>query len=194
MTDNADNKPLQDSINKPIPILDGLEIHNTNISNEINKHVIDESGILINPDLLQEEQQSSLYERLGTAPLPYRKNAKHNNIPAPNKFKGSQKKKIPGSAKKHSSKENITFRDEYELRQDKLVKCPFCQHKTEYNVLFVHLQVSHPEMNPKIVMARFNKVYRRNNNDGNAQNDADLNELAMEYEKLKQRKASDTSR
>lgn len=185
MTDDTDQKTRQDPVNKPIPILDGIEIHSTDVSNEIKKHVIDESGVLINPDLLREEQQPSLYERLGTVPLPYQKKAKHNNISAPNKFKSSQKKKIPGSAKYYSQKE---------LRQDNLVKCPFCQHKTEYNVLFVHLQVSHPEMNPKIVMARFNKVYRSNNNNDNAQNNADLNELAMEYEKLKQRKASDTSR
>jgi hypothetical protein len=66
------------------------------------------------------------------------------------------------------------------------VKCPLCKYKTEYKVLFVHIQVSHPEVNPKIVMAKFNRVNRSNNRDNLRGYQDELNELVKDYERLKQ--------
>jgi hypothetical protein len=67
-----------------------------------------------------------------------------------------------------------------------LVKCPLCKHRTQYNVLFVHLQVSHPEVNPKIVMSKFNKVNRSKDYANLSRYQDELQEIVKDYERLRQ--------
>lgn len=74
--------------------------------------------------------------------------------------------------------------DEDFSNQPNLVKCPLCKHRTQYNVLFVHIQVSHPEKNPKIAMAEFNREYEKKKSEDKI--DRELNGLVKDYEKLKQ--------
>ncbi|HNE04990.1 MAG TPA: hypothetical protein PLT08_10760 [Anaerolineales bacterium] len=109
-----------------------------------------------------------------------------------NKLENGEITKIDLSTQRKPSKinhpvglsRNNTSSDENEISN--LVKCPLCKHKTFYNVLFTHIQVSHPEVNPKIMMAKFNKVYRNKNTLSNSNYEKEINEVVKEYEKLKQ--------
>ena len=168
-----------------------------NEENKEKKYVVDENGVIVNTDLLNEEQQSNLFERIYAVDLPYRRKAIHPDMQGPKFFKGAKGKQPPQKAKlpknevitkkvkAHHQKTKVRIPDEQELRQDKLVKCPFCPHETEYNVLFVHLQVSHPEMNPKIVMAAYNRVYRNKNGEDITEYKFALDKLVNDYQDIK---------
>lgn len=93
---------------------------------------------------------------------------------------------IPLDEKTHRQVEDgfESAQDEDFSNQPNLVKCPLCKHRTQYNVLFVHIQVSHPEKNPKIVMAEFNREYEKKKSEDKI--DRELNGLVKDYEKLKQ--------
>jgi hypothetical protein len=71
-------------------------------------------------------------------------------------------------------------------REANVVKCPLCKHRAAYKVLFTHLQVSHPEINPKIVMAKFNRVNSHNARGNLSRYQEELNDLVKDYERLKQ--------
>ncbi|MBI3176025.1 MAG: hypothetical protein HYZ25_20075 [Chloroflexi bacterium] len=157
------------------------------------KYVVDESGVIINSELINEESQSDLHERLSSVSLPYRKKTVRNTTSASKALQSIKNNKIPGSNKKHHRKTNGSFLNKRELGQDKLAKCPFCEHKTEYSVLFVHLQVSHPEMNPKIVMAAYNQVHRNNGEEITKYKIA-LDKLVIDYEVIKKNSHNNTPR
>lgn len=85
------------------------------------------------------------------------------------------------SAEKHFAKAHP---GENFLEYANLAQCPLCKHRTHYNVLFVHIQISHPEKNPKIVMAEYNRELRKRNKEEKIEKEID--QLVSESEKLKQ--------
>lgn len=276
--------------------LDGVEIRDTELVEEIKHHVIDESGMLIDPSLLQaEEPHKSHDERLKNVSLPNKISSRPEHYAPLNTFQkiGGKKKKIPGSLNKQAKTVDDTYREKTDWLEDKiklnklsdamqmanepglydlvecpvckvavkpnrirkhlkkvhpgvqlseekierlqqapksagsgwkqtqlgarafrqslkmererrlddvsnkgdsakshenanLVKCPLCKHRTQYNVLFVHIQVGHPEVNPKFVMAKFNKAYKNHKSAEKDRYEDELRELAKEYERFKQ--------
>ena len=70
------------------------------------------------------------------------------------------------------------------LEYANLAQCPLCKHRTQYNVLFVHIQVSHPEKNPKLVMAEYNREHKKRYKEEKIEKE--MGQLVSEYEKLKQ--------
>lgn len=273
-------------------LLDGVEVQDSSLLHDIKQHFIDESGVLINPNLLEEEHHKSRDERLGTVSLrkhvgtrrnkktktakPEIKPSKNNSnlqksiddiyhekdewlrkvvhhdkvsnavaklskaiesattstqpgfahcpvCKSPVKQKNLWKhfasahsyikltneqiyylengnindihvEKVKGPRKfkltiKHGKSDHqispFADFDEAQYHVD-LVKCPLCKHKTKYKVLFVHIQVSHPEVNPKIVMSKFNKVNRNKDYGNSSKYQDELNELVKDYERLKQ--------
>jgi hypothetical protein len=262
--------------------VEGTEVPGPTLIQGIRNYVVDESGFLVNPKLLEEEHHRDRNERLTGVVLPqrqpkqpqFRKKKAPNPIPpavVPHEPPASERKKSTDDAyrakekwlqevisleklskkiegansghddgfttcpickvavksanlskhltKVHSAgpqKENLaghgwrksqkTALDAYgksdlanrnrystEHTEDpdysdpaNLVKCPFCKHRTQYNVLYVHLQVSHPEVNPKIVMSKFNRTHRNSDPSRKQSYEDDLNDLVREYERLKQ--------
>ncbi len=43
-----------------------------------------------------------------------------------------------------------------------LLKCPLCEHRTEYPMMYDHIVICHPARNAKIVMAEFNRQLNGN--------------------------------
>lgn len=238
-------------------VLDGIEIQGVDLSNKLKHFVVDESGILVNPNLIVEENQSNRDEIMGIVPLPNSKQKKQtkrgkaekklaklqqtksldeiyrekeewlSKLPNPNIASGGNpepfvgyeqcpicKVKIKSSRiKKHvakihpGSQENAVYSPHLSLKErnvkrsrekgnkygrpdsqalQNLVKCPLCNHWTQYNVLFTHIQVSHPEVNPKVVMAKFNRVNSKKDRDNLSKYQEELNNFVKDYERLKQ--------
>ena len=72
------------------------------------------------------------------------------------------------------------------LRENPIVKCPLCEHMGRYNVLHIHIRDSHPEIDRRRVMTRFNKANRCKDVKNLSRYQAELNESIKEYERLKQ--------
>lgn len=258
--------PKRDHETENLFTIEGIEIHNSELAQQLNQLVVDENGFLINPKLLQDEPRISLNEVLGTVPKPKQKvqkikkeqqnkagsNRQHKSIDELYREKEEWLRKIPQlnaitkittqnasiicpvcKAKvkpkrlwRHFAKchQGIQLTNEQihdlengetiaidltdrrlfkkngfpsELRRDaitsdeyvepsNLVKCPLCKHKAFYNVLFTHIQVSHPEVNPKIVMAKFNRVYRNKDKGDKTKYEQEMDNMIKDYEKLKQ--------
>jgi hypothetical protein len=71
------------------------------------------------------------------------------------------------------------------LRQSHIVKCPLCDQMGQYNVLDVHIRDSHPEIDPGLLMTRFNKVHMSKDYENLNRYRDELNQLVKEYEWLK---------
>jgi hypothetical protein len=64
------------------------------------------------------------------------------------------------------------------------VYCPLCDHVVQYKMLFAHIEETHPEQQAKLIMAEFNRKYRKQQEDEKIERD--LDHLVSEYERLKQ--------
>ncbi len=232
---------------EPSSSIDGIEVRNSELIQQVKHYVIDESGVLINPDLLDTgEHRKSRDERLShvTTQPPHlapnntfakiavkrKKTPGNSNVNTVFEANAKQRKLDDALEKANDSKRpahiqcpeckatiksakferhlakahprvyrlafyektgdrlqlSKTGKNEHSTKEGNLVKCPLCEHRTQYNVLFVHIQVSHPEVNPKIVMAKFNQVYKGNKPIEKDRYENELNELVKERERLKQ--------
>jgi len=85
------------------------------------------------------------------------------------------------SAEKHFGKKHPK---ENFMKYANLAQCPLCKHRTQYNVLIVHIQMAHAEKNPKMVMAEYNRELRKRNDEEKIEKEMD--QLVSEHEKLQQ--------
>ena len=91
---------------------------------------------------------------------------------------------ISGSLGWHNEKGvGLSFRDP--LQENHTVKGPLCEHAAPYNVLQAHVRDSHPEIDPRLVMTRFNKVHRCKDDENLNRYQDELNQLVKEYAWLK---------
>lgn len=159
-------------------IIHGVEVQNANLIEEIKHRVIDESGILVNPDMLQaDEHRRSRDERLQNVAVQSKRPSKPIDHSSKSAFQSIAESgnRIPGAYK---GKKQLTGGSE--------ISCPICRLPIQYSVMFVHIEVRHPHANPKIVMSRLNKLLRSNEPSERRKLEQDLNELAKEYERLRQ--------
>jgi hypothetical protein len=75
------------------------------------------------------------------------------------------------------------------LQETHPVKCPLCEHTVTYNALQTHIRDFHPEIDPGLVMTRFNKVHRSKDDQNLSKYRDELNELIREYGWLKRAQA-----
>ena len=78
----------------------------------------------------------------------------------------------------------LVFREPREANP--FVKCPLCEYRDRYRVMNIHIQVSHPEVDPGLMIKRFHKVNRSKDYENLLRYKDELNELIREYERLKQ--------
>jgi len=78
----------------------------------------------------------------------------------------------------------LVFREPRETNP--FVKCPLCDHRARYRVMNIHIQASHSEVDPGLVIGRFHRVNRSKNYKNLLRYKQELNELIKEYERLKQ--------
>jgi hypothetical protein len=71
------------------------------------------------------------------------------------------------------------------LPQSRIVKCPLCDQMGQYNVLDAHIRDSHPEIDPELLMTRFNKVHMSKDYENLIRYRNELNQLIKDYEWLK---------
>jgi hypothetical protein len=143
---------------------------------EIKQHVIDESGVLIAPSIMETEEPRRTRDERWKNVTPRQVSSKPEDYTPKKTFQNivGKSRKIPGAFKG-------------KLRtQTENVKCPLCKHRTEYNVLIVHIQVSHPGLNPKKVMAEFNRNYRKGKPETHWEQNRDVNGPVQNHESLKQ--------
>jgi hypothetical protein len=81
----------------------------------------------------------------------------------------------------------LVFRDP--LRENRMVKCPLCEHTARNTLLHIHMQSSHPEVDSRLIMNRFKKLNRSTDYESLSLYKEELNELVKEYERLKQGQA-----
>jgi hypothetical protein len=159
------------------PLLNGVNVDELSpkIAREIKSKFIDEDGFLTEPSAIVNDDANKNNEKRQKRSRSSKGRPVKAGASEPKIFQeiSAKSRKIPGAAKRKNSPP-----------QDKRVKCPLCEHKTEYAVLFVHIQMRHPEKNPKMVMAEFNRKFK--GNQATTRYEEDMNELVNEYEKLKQ--------
>jgi len=247
-------------------LLEGVEVENADMVQSLNQLVVDESGMLVNPHMLEEEHRKSRDERMGTVPHPVPSNSKRkskSNIAKPqvrslktnndesfhnkvewldslleNKKANADQSRfvkcpvcdmelMPIELSKHITKahshinlskartlqtiaKNLADRrsakgqdkpgfikkpnrvavhqpEKKIYKQSSNVKCPLCQQMTQYNDLPVHIQVEHPEIDSKIVMTKFKRLYKNKDRSVQHRYEEEMNGLLQRYEKLKQK-------
>ncbi len=232
-------------------LLEGIEVENADMVQHLNQLVVDESGFLVNPRLLEEERRKSRDERMGTVPHPVPPSSKRKNksnianprvrslktdnddsfrnkvdwldkvfeaekadptdqtefvkcpvcrsILKPTKLKNHIAKYHPGNSltkaqtrrnkieTQGKSLESVRQPSKKLYKQSNLVKCPLCQQMMQYDVLYVHIQVSHPEIDSKLVMTKFKRLYKNKDRSVQHRYEEEMNGLLQRYEKLKQR-------
>jgi hypothetical protein len=132
-------------------LLEGIEVQNPNLVQNLNQLVVDESGMLINPHLLDEEHHKSRDERMGTAPLPKSATAGQNNK------SGKVGNKIRSPEGKQSNSMDKAFQQKAEwlhktlnqvdkvnsFKGPKFIKCSYCGAKIKPAMLEKHLVKVH---------------------------------------------------
>lgn len=148
--------------------LQGVKV--TQLSPEVATDLyIDESGFLIHPHLLEaDEPRKSRDERWGTVTFARRVLSKREASREGNVFQriaaGANSMRVGGGRPRRPDVLPVT-KGPRDIRHG-LLKCPLCEHQTEYSIMFDHIVVCHATRNAKLVMAEFNRKLRENGGRG----------------------------